>query len=251
MSESRNSALGIIPARYASTRFPGKPLAVIAGKPMIQHVYERARQAEELSDVWITTDDGRIKDAAEGFGAKAVMTSADCRSGTDRVFEASRDKGYDIIINIQGDEPLIAHDLIDEIARALKDAPDRQIATACYQIIGRNAALNPNLVKVVRGPNLSALYFSRSIIPYSPPDETASAISHPFHIHIGIYGYRYSVLEKFVACEPSALEKREKLEQLRALENGLDIFVIDSDYQSHGVDSPSDVAIIEGILERE
>lgn len=242
--------VGIIPARFASTRFPGKPLANIAGKPLIQHVVERCKLAKALAEVIVATDDLRIADVAARF-CRVELTRPEHPSGTDRVAEVAARLECDAVVNIQGDEPLIEPGVIDAVADALIDAP---MSTAATRI--KNAAdyENPNVVKVVVNSAGRALYFSRRTIPYlreaasRPVAEQLAAF--PFLKHLGIYGYRRDVLLRLVQFPVSALESAEKLEQLRALENGIEIAVVQVKYDGVGVDVPEDVARVEELLGR-
>lgn len=231
-----------IPARYGSTRFPGKPLASLAGKPMIQHVYEKAA-ASSADLVVVATDDLRIRSAVESFGGRAVMTRSDHPSGTDRIREAAAGLDGDIIINVQGDEPLLPTAVIDELIALMKNHPDYEMATVAVPIT-RAEAENPNRVKVIFDAAGRALYFSRAAIPYRREggDDT------PLYWHWGIYAYRRRALDRFVAWPPGRFENCEKLEQLRALENGMAIYVITSELQSIGVDTPEDLAEAEKYL---
>ena len=230
----------IIPARYASTRFPGKPLALLAGKPMIQHVFEKAA-AGKAGLVAVATDDRRIADAVERFGGTAVMTSASHPSGTDRIAEALGKLGgqYDLVVNVQGDEPLIPTSVIDELIDVMRADPELPMATVA--VPGNRGTMTENNVKVVFGSDGNALYFSRSMIPFLRRGGEECGV----WLHWGIYAYRRSALEKFVSLPPGKLENAEKLEQLRALENGIAIRVVTSDLQSIGVDTPEDLAAAE------
>lgn len=240
--------LGIIPARYASTRFPGKPLHSIAGKPLVQHVVERCRLAKTLRDVIVATDDPRIRDVAQKF-CRVEMTSPEHPSGTDRIAEVVRRSECAATVNIQGDEPLIDPAVVDVVARGLETAP---MSTAATPIRDAAEYENPNVVKVVVNATGRALYFSRRTIPYlrdaasrSVPEQLAA---FPFLKHLGIYGYRRETLLRLVKFPVSALEAAEKLEQLRALENGIDIAVARVEYDSVGVDVPADVARVEALM---
>ena len=238
--------IGIIPARHASTRFPGKPLALIAGKPLIQHVVERCQRAKSLSEVIVATDDTSIWEVAQNF-CRAEMTAADHPSGTDRIAEVARDYPCDAVINIQGDEPLIAPAVIDAVARGLER---EEMSTAATAVRDMGEYENPNVVKVVVNAAGRALYFSRRTIPYVR-DAAAGAeplAAFPFLKHLGIYGYWRETLLKLVKWPVSPLEKAEKLEQLRALENGVQIAVVKVNYDSIGVDVPADVKRVEKIL---
>jgi 3-deoxy-manno-octulosonate cytidylyltransferase (CMP-KDO synthetase) len=240
--------LGLIPARYASTRFPGKPLHPIAGKPLLQHVVERCRQASTLADVIVATDDERIREVARQF-ARVEMTSPDHPSGTDRIAEVMRRCDGDAAVNIQGDEPLLDPGVINAVAHALATGAMTTAATAIRDPADYD---NPNVVKVVVSVTGRALYFSRRTIPYlreaasrSIPEQLAA---FAFLKHLGIYGYRREALLRLVALPVSALEQAEKLEQLRALENDIGIAVVRVDYESVGVDVPADVERVERIL---
>lgn len=248
-----DNILGIIPARFASTRFPGKPLVKIAGKPLLQHVVERCAQAKRLAHVIVATDDDRIRAFAEKF-CRVEMTSPDHPSGTDRAAEVAKRIPCDAIINIQGDEPLIDPAVIDAVAGGLAHAPMSTAATAIRDPAEYD---NPNVVKVVVNLAERALYFSRRTIPYvrDVPTRRDSGVEQlaafPFLKHLGIYGYRRDTLLKLVGFPQSPLERAEKLEQLRALENGIELAVVRVDYDSVGVDVPEDVARVEARLKRE
>ena len=240
--------LGIIPARYASTRFPGKPLALIAGQPLIQRVVEQCRKAKALSDVIVATDDTRIWEAVQNF-CQVEMTRPEHPSGSDRTAEVAARCACDAVVNIQGDEPLIDPAVIDAVALALNE---NEMSTAATAIRSASEYDNPNVVKVVVNAAGRALYFSRRTIPYlreaasRPVPEQLAAF--PFLKHLGIYGYRRETLLRFVKFPVSPLENAEKLEQLRALENGIQIAVVKVDYDSIGVDLPEDVTRVEAIL---
>ncbi len=240
--------VGIIPARFGSTRFPGKPLALIAGKPLIRRVVERCRAAVSLSEVIVATDDARIAEAARGF-CRVEMTRSDHPSGTDRIAEVATRCSCDAVVNIQGDEPLIAPEVIDAVARALDQHP---MSTAATPIRSPEDHENPNVVKVVADLQGRALYFSRRTIPYLREAASRSATEQlaafPFMKHLGLYGYRRETLLRLVQWPVSALEQAEKLEQLRALEHGVGIVVVKVNYESVGVDSPEDVARVEKLL---
>ncbi len=240
--------VGLIPARFASTRFPGKPLHLIAGRPLLQHVVERCRAAKCLHDVIVATDDLRIAEMATRF-VRVEMTRADHPSGTDRIAEAAARLDCDSVVNIQGDEPLIEPAVIDAVARALDDAP---MSTAATPLRHAEEVANPNVVKVVTTLDGRALYFSRHTIPFlrdlKDPAPAAALAAFPFLKHLGIYGYRRATLMALVGWTPSPLEQAEKLEQLRALEHGIAIRVVRTEHESIGVDVPSDVARVEAIL---
>ena len=240
----------IIPARWASTRFPGKPLAMIDGQMMVQRVYERASEATPL--VWVATDDARIYDAVEGFGGRAVMTSTGHRSGTDRCAEAVGKIEYvlgekiDFVINVQGDEPFIRSEQIALLRDCFKD-PDVCLATLIRKVGVGEQLTNPNQVKVVVAGNMDALYFSRSPIPYirdTAPEEWTS--KHTFYKHIGMYGYRTGTLREITKLPVGLLEMAESLEQNRWLENGYKIRCAITDHESVGIDTPEDLDKIMG-----
>lgn len=238
--------IGILPARWGSTRFPGKPLHPIAGKPLIQHVWERCQGAKLLSQVIVATDDERIAEAVAAFGGTPVMTSPDHPTGTDRLAEAAKAiPEATHIINIQGDEPLIDPALIDELAQALIDDPALHMVTAANPLDPSDPAVaDPNVVKTVLKANGHAMYFSRSPLPYFRNPVLGLQVLR----HKGIYGYRRDFLETFVTWPPSPLEQAESLEQLRALENGASIRVLITSDTSPGVDTPEQAAEIERIL---
>ena len=244
--------VGIIPARWASTRFPGKMLHPIAGKPLIQRVWERCQQARWLDRVIVATDEARIAETVAAFGGEAVMTSPDFQSGTDRIAAAAARLDADVshLINIQGDEPTISPALIDQLATMLQNNSTLEMVTAASVLIEPDEITNPNCVKVVLAKNGDALYFSRSVIPH-PFGLAAGAPGVVYHRHQGIYGYEREFLARFVRWEPSAYERTERLEQLRALENGARIRVFVTDHVSLGVDSPEDVARVEARLTAE
>ena len=228
--------LCVIPARFASTRLPGKPLKDIAGKPMVVRVYERASQAGLVDETLVATDDERIKDAVEAAGGRAMLTRADHATGTDRLAEvAEAYPQVDLIVNVQGDEPLIEPGLIDQLAGLFADEPDLQMATVKTEMKDVDEQRNPNNVKVVCDKAGYALYFSRSLMPY--PRKGGC----PVYKHIGIYAYRREFLLKYAKMEPTPLEKAESLEQLRALENGFRIKVVETKASFVGVDTPEDL----------
>jgi len=237
----------IIPARWASTRFPGKPLVKLRGKPLVQHVWERAGRAKLVDRLIVATDDMRIAEAAFAFGAEVALTSSKHPTGTDRLAEvASKLKSAPIILNVQGDEPDIAPSTIDRLAQALQDDPALGMVTAANPITDRSDIGNPNVVKVVADLAGRALYFSRSVIPHDRDGRGGIKYLR----HQGIYGYRRKVLLDFVKWKPTPLEKAEKLEQLRALEHGVSIGVIVVKKGSVGVDVPADVAKAARVLGR-
>ena len=236
--------IGVIPARYASTRFPGKPLAMIAGRPMIQWVYEQSSKAKSLGRVLVATDDDRIAAAVQAFGGTAVLTSPRHACGTDRLAEvAAAFPDVDLVVNIQGDEPLIAPDAIDLAVRSLQEHPEAAIGTL-VAAASRDDMANPNVVKVVLDSTGRALYFSRSPIPYQrSPDGGA-----PNWKHIGLYAYRREFLIRFSKSPSTPLEQTESLEQLRALEMGERIICVESPYDSISVDSIEDIVKVESAL---
>lgn len=256
------SCLIVIPARYASTRFPGKPLVPIAGRPMIQHVYERACQARLADRVVVATDDTRIAAAVKAFGGHVVMTAADHPSGTDRVAEVAARHDCTLVVNVQGDEPCIAPQAIDAMIQPLRDDPSVQITTLAHALSDPAALLTPNVVKVVVDRYGNALYFSRAPIPYhrqawqQMPSSANPATSRPpippgCYRHLGLYAYRRQVLLEFARLAPTPLEQVEQLEQLRALEYGYHLRVVRTTYTSVGVDTPADVAHAERVLHNE
>jgi 3-deoxy-manno-octulosonate cytidylyltransferase (CMP-KDO synthetase) len=231
----------IIPARFGSTRFPGKPLAKISSKSMIQHVYERVLQSKCVTDVFVATDDLRIVQAVTDFGGKACMTSNHHRSGTDRVAELAGKLEADLIVNVQGDEPLIDPRCIDAAVEPFRSEPELMISTLKSAGNSADEFHNPNVVKVVTDRDGYALYFSRSPIPYALGDVCDSGGQQAFFKHIGLYVYRKKFLELLPRLKESALEKSEALEQLRFLENGFRIKVVQYEYESIAVDTPADL----------
>ena len=240
--------VGIIPARFASTRFPGKPLALIAGRPLIQHVVTQCQKAKSLTEVIVATDDERIAATARQF-CRVEMTRADHPSGSDRIAEVASRCDCDAVVNIQGDEPLIDPAVIDAVAGALAR---HEMSTAATRIQHEAELDNPNVVKVVVNTGGQALYFSRRTIPYLREAASGSTreqlAAFPFLKHLGIYGFRRETLLRLVTYPVSALEAAEKLEQLRALENGIGIAVVTVDYDSIGVDLPDDVMRVERMI---
>jgi 3-deoxy-manno-octulosonate cytidylyltransferase (CMP-KDO synthetase) len=240
--------IGVIPARYSSVRFEGKVLADILGKPMIQHVWERAGQALTLDDLIIACDDERVADAARGFGAKIVMTAKGHVSGTDRICEVINPIDVKIVINIQGDEPLIHPTMIDNVSRALLDDNSISMATVIKRIESQDILNEPHMVKVVKDKNNFALYFSRAQIPFHAQD---SEIKSPvYYKHIGLYGYTKDFLFIYKNLPASDLEKTERLEQLRVLEEGFRIKAIETKFDTIGVDTPEDLEKVREYLER-
>ena len=240
--------MAIIPARYASTRYPGKPLAILGGKTVIQRVYEQVKSV--LDDVYVATDDDRIYNTVTDFGGKAVMTRADHKSGTDRIEEAAEKIGLyaDVIINVQGDEPFIQPSQIKTLMQ-LFDAPETQIGTLGKPFESIDAVENPNSPKIVTDNRGFALYFSRSVIPYIRGKERDSWFGeYPFLKHLGIYAYRREVLAEVTKLPMSSLEKAESLEQLRWLQNGYRIRVGLTDIETVGIDTPEDLTRAEEFL---
>jgi 3-deoxy-manno-octulosonate cytidylyltransferase (CMP-KDO synthetase) len=232
--------IGVIPARYSSVRFPAKVLADLSGKPMIQHVWERAKQARILDEVIIACDNEQVAEAAASFGAKVVMTSSAHVCGTDRIAEVVNPLDVRIIINIQGDEPLIHPTMIDSVARALLDDPKVSMATIMKRIDDPAIIHDPNTVKVVVDKHGFALYFSRAAIPHLASN---SAVKEPVYFkHMGLYGYTKDFLFTYKNIPPSGLENTERLEQLRVLEEGFKIKVIETRFDTVSVDTPEDLA---------
>lgn len=240
--------IGIIPARYASTRFPGKPLAQLGGKPVIQHVYEKV--AAVLEAAYVATDDERIYDVVKSFGGQVVMTRTDHKSGTDRIEEAIEKIGgeWDVVVNVQGDEPFVAKSQLDTICHCFDD-PTTQIATLGKPFESMEAVQNPNSPKIVVDNMGFAMYFSRSVIPYVRGKEKSSWLTHyPFLKHLGIYAYRKDVLRQITQLPQSSLEIAESLEQLRWLQNGFKIKVGTTDVETVGIDTPQDLERAEEFL---
>lgn len=234
--------LGVVPARFASSRFPGKIIAALAGKPLVLHAYDRAKKAALLDDVVIAADDPRVLEAVAPYGARVVMTRPDHPTGTDRIAEVAEADGADIIVNIQGDEALIDPATIDATVQPLLDYPALVMSTARRQILDPALIENPNIVKVVCDTRGRALYFSRSPIPYIRDEADRALASEVYWQHIGLYVYRRDFLLKYAAMPQTPLEKLEKLEQLRVLEHGYEIAVVDTEYEGRGVDVPEDLA---------
>jgi 3-deoxy-manno-octulosonate cytidylyltransferase (CMP-KDO synthetase) len=240
--------IALIPARYGSTRFPGKPLAPVLGKPLIQRVYEQAQTVSELAAVWVATDDGRIRDCVLGFGGQAVLTRDDHPSGSDRLAEASfllNLAPEDLVINIQGDQPVFPPELIGQLAAVLSQDPLPAMATPARRVDDLEVALNPNVVKVVFDQHHRALYFSRSPLPFWRDGEAPY-----FYKHIGIYAYRVDFLQKFVTLPPGRWEDAEKLEQLRALEHGFPIHIVETQGDTLEVDTPEDLEKLDTYLRK-
>jgi 3-deoxy-manno-octulosonate cytidylyltransferase (CMP-KDO synthetase) len=237
---------GVIPARYHSSRLEGKPLAGILGKPMVQHVWERALRSGSLDEVIVATDDERVRDVVTGFGGAAVMTRSDHRSGTDRVAEAVAASDASIIVNIQGDEPMLNPRMIAEVVEPFRRGVSAGLVTLKKEVFGDAVFEDPGVVKVVTDPKGSALYFSRSLIPF-PRRRTAN---FRVYEHIGLYAYTRECLLKLASLPASPLEEVESLEQLRALENGIPILVVETQCREEmvSVDTPSDLARVRALL---
>jgi 3-deoxy-manno-octulosonate cytidylyltransferase (CMP-KDO synthetase) len=234
--------IGVIPARYASTRFPGKPLALINGVSMLERVYRQAASSEKLSEVIIATDDERIMEHAGKIGARAVMTREEHPSGTDRCFEAyvANEKKYDYLLNIQGDEPFLDPMQIDSLAEACDG--NVEIATQMIKCNDHEVLFDKGEVKIVLDSQNCALYFSRNVIPFiKEREEREWHLYHPYFRHVGMYVYRTDILEKITKLAPSALEKAESLEQLRWLEHGFKIKCVETNFDSHCIDTPGDI----------
>ncbi|MDE7150116.1 MAG: 3-deoxy-manno-octulosonate cytidylyltransferase [Bacteroidales bacterium] len=244
-------AIAIIPARYGSSRFAGKPLADIMGKSMIRRVYEQVRQCQGLSGVWVATDDERIAAHLESFGARYCMTSPDLPNGTQRCYRAYADTirseigEADVIVNVQGDEPFIAPQAVEAVVNAFGEGAEKDVVTLVKRITSPEFLFDPNVVKVVLDVRSRALYFSRQAIPFqrdlAKSDAEAWLQATPYFKHIGLYAYRSDVLSRLVALETGRLEKAESLEQLRWLENGYAIYGCETDYESVSVDRPEDI----------
>ena len=237
--------LGVIPARYGSVRFPGKALARLNGAPMVELVWRRAKAAKRLEKLVVATDDRRILDAVKSFGGEAVMTTPETASGTDRVWEVAKGSSAQIIVNIQGDEPLVKPEMVDQLVEALLQDPKAQMATLRFPMRTPEGYHRPNIVKVVTDMDGWALYFSRSPIPAC---KAADSLPSVWYKHLGLYAYRREILEQFVRWPISTLEMTEGLEQLRALEHGVQIKVVDSVGDSMGVDTPEDLEQVEKVL---
>ncbi|KAI4322931.1 hypothetical protein L6164_022579 [Bauhinia variegata] len=243
----RSRVVGIIPARFASSRFEGKPLVQILGKPMIQRTWERAKMATTLDHIVVATDDEKIADCCRQFGADVVMTSESCRNGTERCDEALQKLGkkYDIVVNIQGDEPLIEPEIIDGVVKALQAAPDAVFSTAVTSLKPEDAD-DPNRVKCVVDNNGYAIYFSRGLIPFNKSGKVNPQF--PYLLHLGIQSYDTKFLKIYPDLQPTPLQLEEDLEQLKVLENGYKMKVIKVDHEAHGVDTPEDVEKIESLM---
>jgi 3-deoxy-manno-octulosonate cytidylyltransferase (CMP-KDO synthetase) len=241
-------AVGVIPARWGSTRLPGKSLVPLCGKPMVQWVVERAQHAKLLSEVIVATDDERIIAAVEAFGGRAVMTRSDHPSGTDRIAEATCEIDADLVVNIQGDEPLVAPELIDDLVLAMDSDPTWDMGTAAALIEHESDLNDPSVVKVVWAEDHAALYFSRSVIPFVRDQEMQGNVQH--WRHLGLYAYRREFLQRMVSAPPCVLEEVEKLEQLRALHLGARMIVMETVDHGIGVDTPADVERAEQLIRK-
>jgi 3-deoxy-manno-octulosonate cytidylyltransferase (CMP-KDO synthetase) len=236
----------VIPTRYESKRFPGKALVKMGEKPLIQYVYERAQEVRGARQVLVATDDERIKKAVEEFGGQVVMTSTDHKCGTERVAEAAESLQAEIIINLQGDEPLIEPGSIEQLIAAMADNPKLPMATLKTRIVDEKELRNPNVVKVVTDRDDFALYFSRSVIPHQGKDADRGAFKH-----IGVYAYRKDFLRQYARLGQTELEKREKLEQLRVLENGFKIMVVQTEHDSIAVNTLKELELVITLMEAE
>ena len=239
--------IGVIPARWGSTRFEGKVLADLLGKPVLQHVWERAQQSSLLEEVYIACDDERIFSVAQKFKARVILTSRKCFSGTDRIAEAVKDIQADMIVNIQGDEPLIEAQVIDGVIRALIERPECVVATAVNRLHNPKEIESPHVVKAVIDTDHTVLYFSRAVIPFAR-DHAQKQEVH-YYRHIGIYAYRRDFLFEYQRLKPSMLERAEKLEQLRILEHGHKMATIETAYHPRGVDTPQDLDELNAYLQ--
>lgn len=237
-------AVAVIPARWASVRFPGKALVVIRGKPLVQYVWERARELETVDRVVVATDDERIAAAVRGFGGAVVMTSADCVNGTDRVAQATRDWSVDLVVNLQGDEPTFEVKALDQLVRVMAEDPAIEMGTLAHPVGDEAEHQNPNAVKVVLDQTGHALYFTRAPVPYARQAGLVAPLRH-----LGIYVFRHTFLQRYTRLQPTPLEQTERLEQLRALEHGVRIRVLLTPHGSIGVDTPEDVPRLAEYLE--
>jgi len=257
MDKTRASIIAIIPARYGSTRFPGKALALIKDKPMIRWVYERTQRSRLIDRVLVATDDKRILQSITAFGGEAIMTSPEHPTGTDRVAEVANKLHCDIVVNVQGDEPLIHPEMIDQAISPFLDDPSIPMGTLCKEIDNEEEAFDPNVVKVVFDGNGFALYFSRAPIPWDRDHWSGKssfaelALTRPMYKHIGLYVYRRDFLLHYTKMPQTPLEASEKLEQLRALESGYRIKTVVTEHDSFGVDIPEDLGkILQRLAER-
>jgi 3-deoxy-manno-octulosonate cytidylyltransferase (CMP-KDO synthetase) len=245
------SVLAVIPARYGSVRFPGKPLAPIAGKPMVQHVYEQVGRARRVHEIVVATDDARVRDAVQAFGGTAVMTSPKCASGTERAAEVARlQRDAQVILNVQGDEPLVRPEMVDQLAGFLQAHGAVPMATLRTRWPGGMDLSARHMVKVVVDADGFALYFSRAPIPGERADGLIAGLARPAYKHLGLYGYQRHFLLQFSSLEPTPLELCEGLEQLRALEHGHRIKVLETAHDTIGVDTPDDLRRVEELIGR-
>ena len=247
MTVEKTTAIGIIPARYGSTRFPGKPLALIAGKPMIQWVYENTVKAKRLNKVIAATDDERIMQCVTGFGGECVMTSAELSTGTERVAAAAKQYNADIVLNIQGDEPLVPPELLDALVSALEKQRDIPVCTPAVRIESYDDLIDLNQARVVFDNQMRALYFTRAAVPFNRdiPLNSEWLSKTEYWKHIGIYCFRRDFLYTYISLPEGRFERIEKLEQLRILENGYPILIVKTDYSPVCVDVPNDIAKVE------
>lgn len=242
------SVLVVIPARYGAVRFPGKPLAAIAGKPMIQHVYERAAQAKQADAVVVATDDARIAETVRGFHGAVAMTDPAARSGTERIAEVARGRTEQVVVNVQGDEPLIRPEMVNLVTDFLLKHPAVPMASVMTPLASASDGANPNVVKVVVDQESYALYFSRAPIPFQRDNTRTGKPANRFWKHVGLYGYQRHFLLQFPSLEPTPLEQAEGLEQLRALEHGYRIKMLQTAHDTVGVDTPEDLARVESLI---
>ncbi len=249
MATDNKRVVAVIPARYASQRFPGKVLTPICGKPMIQWVYERTAAAALIDETIVATDDERVRQCVEGFGGCAAMTSPEHKTGTDRIAEAIRDVNADLVVNVQGDEPMVPPDVLDRLVQAMLERPEAEMGTIAVPLDSSSADFHdPNVVKAVAGVSGYALYFSRAPVPCARDARPEEA--RPLR-HWGIYAFRRDYLETFVSLPQGPLERCENLEQLRALEHGAKIFVLNSKQATIGVDVPADVPKVEALMKKQ
>ncbi len=240
------NVIGVIPARIGSTRFPEKPLALIAGKPLLQWVIEGSLQSKKINEIIVATDDSRIANLANKCGVKAIMTDANLATGTDRIYAAIKNIDCDLVINIQGDEPLIKGHILDSLVDRMILSPSAEMGTLAHAFKDQKDLQNPNMVKVLVNKNSEAIYFSRFPIPFSRQDINTSLSL----FHIGIYAFKKSFLKTFCETQATPLELAESLEQLRALHLGAKIHVVQVDYETHGVDTAEDIKRVETIIKR-
>lgn len=247
-TSDRPKVAAIIPARYASTRFPGKVIAPLGGHPVVAHTCARAREAQLPHEIFVATDDDRVVRALAPYGIATIMTSPDHPSGTDRIAEAARHVDADIVVNVQGDEPVVDPKTIDAAIRVLIDDPTTPMATARRRVTDPSFIANPNVVKVITDRHGRAIYFSRHPIPFIREESDRHMAASCYYQHIGLYAFRRSFLFEYATMEPTPLERLERLEQLRVLENGLPIAVVDTDYISLGIDTPEDLDEVNALM---